>query len=188
MAASTPDPDARRPPSPLNLPLRRCAIGLGSNLGDRWAALVEARARLLEWLPAGSSLLASAPVYESEPVDCAGDAPPFLNTVLLLQVTVDPDNLLNMAQAVERAMGRPDQRGPNEPRVIDVDLLFVGDFCCKEAHLVLPHPRLHLRRFVLQPLVEVAPEERLPGLASPRELLAALADDEPPLRCHAPHW
>jgi len=189
MAASTPDPAVigteTRPTAPAP---RRCAIGLGSNLGDRWAALVEARARLLDWLPAGNSLLASAPVYESAPVGCAEGTAPFLNTVLLLQATVDPDNLLNIAQAVERAMGRPDQRAANEPRVIDVDLLFVGDLCCRETHLILPHPRLHLRRFVLQPLVEVAPDEPLPGLSSPRELLAALASDEPPLQCYAPQW
>lgn len=189
MAESTPDPaDTSAPDQPPGPLARRCALGLGANLGDRWAALVEARARLLDWLPAGSSLLASAPVYESDPVGCPEGSAPFLNTVLLFQATVDPDNLLNMALAVERAMGRPDRREANGPRVIDVDLLFVGDLQCSEAHLILPHPRLHLRRFVLQPLVEVAPDDLLPGLGSPRQLLAALADDQPPLRCYAPHW
>ena len=174
--------------SPEGIAPRRCAVALGSNLGDRFAALVEARARLLEWLPGGSSLLASAPVYESAPVDCAEDAAPFLNTVLLLQVTTDPENLLAMARAVEQAMGRPDRRERNESRVIDVDLLYVGDLCCAEPHLILPHPRLHLRRFVLQPLAEVAPDESLPGLASPRELLDNLMSDETPLQCLARHW
>lgn len=170
------------------IPPRRCAVALGSNLGDRRSALVEARARLLEWLPTGSSLLASAPVYESEPVDCPEDAGPFLNTVLLLEVTTDPENLLAMARAVERAMGRPDRREPNQARVIDVDLLYLGDLCMEQPHLTLPHPRLHLRRFVLQPLSEVAPDDPLPGLASPRELLEQLVSDEPPLRCVASHW
>lgn len=173
---------------PEGIDPHRCAVALGSNLGDRWAALVEARARLLEWLPSGSSLLASAPVYESAPVDCPEDAVPFLNTVLLLRVTTDPDNLLAMARAVEQAMGRRERRERNEPRVIDVDLLYLGGLCCAQPHLTLPHPRLHQRRFVLQPLADVAPDEPLPGLASPSELLARLVSDEPPLHCIASRW
>jgi len=150
----------------------RIALALGSNLGDREAhlqrALVSLRAR-------GVEALARSATYETEPV---GGPPqdPYLNLVALVRTARDPDALLRAALEVEAEAGRV-RTVRDAPRTLDVDVLFHGETVSRAPSLTLPHPRLHERRFVLVPLVDVAPDWRHPILGySARELLARLAD------------
>jgi 2-amino-4-hydroxy-6-hydroxymethyldihydropteridine diphosphokinase len=147
-------------------------IGLGSNLGDRERALSLARARLRQ---AGFAETAASSLYLTEPVG----GPPqdwFLNQVIGGTTTLGPEELMSACLDAERALGR--ERGArNGPRTLDVDLLLYGDVVREGEGLVLPHPRLHERRFVLVPLVEIAPGALHPGQgASARALLARCAD------------
>jgi len=147
-------------------------LGLGGNVGDREANLARARALLGE---GGFSITLASALYETEPVG----GPPqgaFLNQVVGGTTAHSPDALLRACLAIERALGRA-RREPNGPRTLDIDILFYGDAVRKGPGLVLPHPRLSQRRFVLVPLVEIAPLLRHPvlGLTS-CELLARVSD------------
>src|SRR5437773_1511036 len=134
-------------------------IGLGSNLGDRPAALAQALASL----PAqGVQPRLISSLYRTEPVEVV-DQGEFLNQVVGCEVEVAPEDLLRVCLAIERQMGRVRTR-ERGPRTIDLDLLLCGDRVVKERGLELPHPRMHLRRFVLVPLVEIAPAVRHPVL------------------------
>ena len=137
-------------------------IGLGSNLGDRHASLRAAITELSR-LPA-SRLSAVSSIYETDPVDAPPGSPRFLNAAALVETDLPPRELLDNLLQIERRLGR--QREPglrNEPRVIDLDLLFFGQVCMQEPNLTLPHPRMHLRPFVLEPLAEIAPDFRHPS-------------------------
>lgn len=155
----------------------RFGIALGSNLGDRAANLRRGVELLRERVPK-FVLLASAPVYETDPVDCAPDTQAFLNTVIEIEAGCAPPELHAHLQAVESALGRPAVRERNSPRTLDLDLLYADDLVSDAPALILPHPRLHLRRFVLQPLADIRPELVIPGQAvSVSTLLAALSND-----------
>jgi 2-amino-4-hydroxy-6-hydroxymethyldihydropteridine diphosphokinase len=150
--------------------LQRAYVALGSNLGDRAAHLRAALAGLAA-TPGVERVVASA-VYETEPL-----GPPqgrYLNAVVAFDTTRAPHALLARLAELERAAGRV--RGPrNAPRTLDLDLLLVGDACLDEPELVLPHPRLHERAFVLVPLAELAAEVVHPRLGVRiGELLARL--------------
>lgn len=150
----------------------RVGLGLGSNLGDREGFLAAG----LDALRAqGIALARVSALYETEPV---GGPPqgPYLNLVAVGETALGPDEVLAAARRAEEAAGR--QRSvPNGPRTLDVDLLFHGEAVREDASLVLPHPRLHERRFVLVPLSEVAPEWRHPVLGlTASELLARCPD------------
>jgi 2-amino-4-hydroxy-6-hydroxymethyldihydropteridine diphosphokinase len=140
----------------------RAGIAFGSNLGDRLLTLRQARACV-----AASALLAppflASSVYLTSPVDCPPGTEPFLNAVLEAELTGDPVALLRDLRALEHGLGRPESRGRNEPRLIDLDLLYAGDREINTAELVLPHPRISGRRFVLAPLAEIRPGLILPG-------------------------
>jgi len=135
------------------------AIALGSNLGDRERHVADALARIAAI--AGVALLRCSRLRETEPVGGPKQGR-FLNGVVLVETTRTPRELLAELLATERAGGRV-RREKDGPRTIDLDLLFHGDTRCDEGDLVLPHPRLHLRDFVLEPLAEVAPHWRHPG-------------------------
>ncbi len=144
-------------------------LSLGSNLGDRAATL---RAAVAQLEVAGRVLAVSA-LYETQPVDVP-DQPWFLNCVAAIETGKTPRELLQLALRIEGAMGRLRLRDKGA-RKIDIDLVLVGDSVVDEAGLKIPHPSMHLRRFVLEPLVEIAPEARHPVLGkTARELLAAL--------------
>ncbi len=147
--------------------IRRAYIGLGSNVGDRMAML---RAALAE-LPRLGSLCGVSRVYETEPVGYA-EQDNFLNAVVRLDTPLEPEALLAELKTAEARLGRL-PRFLNGPREIDLDLLLLGDVV-RAADPVLPHPRMGERRFVLEPLRDLAPELRIPGRGSVRELLAAL--------------
>lgn len=166
----------------------RFFIALGSNLGDRLDHLRKAAHLMIERLPE-ARLTAAAPVYESAPVDCPEGSGTFLNSVVEVGCRASAHEVLAVLRGIEGDLGRPGRRGRHEPRTIDLDILCAGDLVVKDAELVLPHPRLTERRFVLQPLADIAPGLVLPGLArSMAELLANLAGDEPPLRLVSRDW
>lgn len=150
-------------------------IGLGSNLGDSPTLLRRAR----EELQATRRLLLTrcSPVYRTEPWGKT-DQPWFLNQVCLGVTTLSLHEVLSLLQEVEHKLGRRrEEEEPLGPRPIDLDLLAYDALVYRDAQVEVPHPRLHLRRFVLVPLVDVAPEWRHPVLEKrARELLAKCPD------------
>lgn len=125
-------------------------MALGSNLGDRWTHLRSAAAGLPD-------VLAVSPVYETAPVGGPPGQGFYLNAVVELDTDLDPRELLEVGRALEAAAGR-ERAAPDGPRTLDVDVLLVGDLVVDDHDLVVPHPRLHLRAFVLIPLHDLAPE------------------------------
>ena len=140
--------------------LQPSAFSLGSNLGDRLENLTLARGKCAA-LPQ-TRVVAVSSVYETEPVGAPPGSPFFLNAVLLLETRLAPLELLHAAQSIENELGRV-RSIPNAPRTLDMDLLFVGDLLLDTPELTLPHPRAHLRRFVLAPLAELLPDFVLPN-------------------------
>jgi 2-amino-4-hydroxy-6-hydroxymethyldihydropteridine diphosphokinase len=133
--------------------VRRAFIGLGSNLGDRLAALRQAVAQL----EAGGDVTAVSPLYETEPVGGPEDQGAFLNLVVELATSDSPRQLLARCQALEEAAHRV-RTVRFGPRTLDADVLLVGDLVVDEPDLVVPHARMWERRFVLAPLADLAPE------------------------------
>lgn len=140
----------------------RVGIALGSNLGDKAANLEAARQRLKGISIPGEPFL-QASDYLTEPQNCPPGSPAFCNSVVEISWQGDPLVLLDITQSIERALGRIAKPERNAPRVIDVDLLYFGDETIDMEKLVLPHPRIGERRFVLQPLADIRPELILPG-------------------------
>lgn len=127
-------------------------LGLGSNLGDRRANLAEALRLLSERV----EVVAVSSVYDTAPVG-VGEQPRFLNAVCRIESDVGPLQLLTLAKGIEAGMGR-DLSLRNEPRVIDIDIIFYGDAIIESPELTVPHPRMNERAFVLIPLAEIAPD------------------------------
>lgn len=144
-------------------------LSLGSNMGDRAANL---RAAIRQLDKAGP-VRAISSLYETQPVDVP-EQPWFLNCVAVIETRIPPRELLKFVLSIEAGMGRLRLREKG-PRKIDVDVLLFGDRVLEEPGLKIPHPAMHQRRFVLEPLVEIAPEAVHPVLnKTARELLAAL--------------
>jgi len=153
-------------------------ISLGSNLGDSQQILRAAFARLQGL---SDEPITQSSLWQTAPVDCPPGSPLFLNAVVGLRVRTgeSPETLLKSLQALELEFGRRPKVVLNEPRPLDLDLLAFGAEIRNTPQLVLPHPRAHLRRFVLQPWSELAPDLVLPGqILSVGELLAALPGNE----------
>ncbi len=127
-------------------------LSLGSNLGDRRENLDKA----LDYLSQRTRLVKVSSVYDTEAVGNA-EQPRFLNLVCQLSTRLAPAELLMLAKGIERKLGRQPGKA-NAPRPIDIDILFFGDEVVNSSELVIPHPRLTERAFVLVPLVEIAPE------------------------------
>jgi 2-amino-4-hydroxy-6-hydroxymethyldihydropteridine diphosphokinase len=143
----------------------RAYVGIGANLGNREATIENAIA-LLPGVAAVSEL------RETEPVGVV-EQPPFLNGAVALDTTLSPRELLDTLLAVERVLGR-ERRERWGPRTIDLDLLLYGDEVLHEPGLTVPHPRLHERRFALEPLADLDPELVIPGRGRVSDLLAGL--------------
>lgn len=154
--------------------MSRAYIGLGSNEGER-----------LENLKSGSAALAAADdvvvvgksgVYDSEPVGMT-DQPDFLNAVVAVETTLHPYQMLSLVHKIELDHGR--QRITRwGPRTLDLDILLFGNLEQDDPKLLIPHPRLKVRRFVLEPLLEVDPDIRLPDGTPVKKLLDSLEDSQ----------
>lgn len=154
----------------------RTAVALGSNLGDRLENLRAARRQITELAQVQPPVLSSA-IYETEPVDCEPGASKFMNAVVEFDYEGDLAHLLEQLVHVEEALGRKRDHRENVSRTIDIDLLYCGDRQIDNERLQLPHPRMHRRKFVLQPLADIRPELVLANQRKTvRELLVELEE------------
>ena len=147
-------------------------IALGANLGDP-AATVNAAFAALDQLPE-SRLLAKSALYRTAPVGIANQ-PEFVNAAALIDTTLAPETLLDALLGIEQAFGRV-RAERNGPRTLDLDILLYDDLTLATPRLTLPHPRLHLRAFVLQPLADLAPDLAIPGRGRLAAWLPAVAN------------
>ncbi|MBI3524272.1 MAG: 2-amino-4-hydroxy-6-hydroxymethyldihydropteridine diphosphokinase [Betaproteobacteria bacterium] len=142
-------------------------VALGANLGDPLATIAAAMTALTD-IPA-TRLAATSSLYRTAPVGLKNQ-PDFINAVVALETSIAPHDLLAALFAIEAHFGRS-RSVPNAPRTLDLDLLLYGESILADAQLTLPHPRMHSRAFVLAPLLEIAPDCRIPGLGAARTLL-----------------
>ena len=157
---------------------RLVIIALGSNLSDSQQNILTAMEQLESF---SDSPISISSLWETSPVDCPPDSPKFVNAMvgLIPQENETPLKLLRKLRKLERKFGRRRKKVLNEARPLDLDLIAFGSLTCNTPELILPHPRSHLRRFVLQPLSEIAPKLILPGQGKTvAELLAGLPPDE----------
>lgn len=157
---------------------RLAIISLGSNLGDSKSTLLHALEQLQEF--SDEPVLRSS-LWQTSPVDCPPGSPMFVNAVagFIPRAGETPESLLGKLQGLEKATGRREKKVLNEPRLLDLDLITYGQETRSSPAFTLPHPRAHLRKFVLQPLSEIAPELVLPGQKkSVAELLSELITSE----------
>ena len=174
--------DAHDKLNPENL----CLISLGSNLGNP-VATVQNTFHQLQKISVAPILKSS--LWRSTPVDCPPGSPDFINAAVALEPLENqtPQSLLKKLQALEIQFGRQPKTVLNEPRPLDLDLITFKNVIRDSEYLTLPHPRWHQRRFVLEPLNEIAPTAILPGQTkSVSQLLAALDTGES-LTLHSPH-
>ena len=151
--------------------MTRAFIGLGANLGDRERTLRAAVDALAT--EAGIEVVAVSKLRETQPVG-VGEQPRFLNGAAELETRLGARELLDRLLVVEKRFGRVRTPGEHGPRTLDLDLLLYGDEVIDEPGLTVPHPRLHERRFVLEPLVELAPGLAVPGRGDVESLLSGL--------------
>lgn len=162
------------PSSTFHPPSSLAIVALGSNLGDSAKVVRDAMERLQNF--SDEPVLKSS-LWQTAPVDCPPGSPKFVNAVAGLVPRKDetPESLLKKLHKLEKEFGRAPKKIHNEPRPLDLDLIAFGNEVRHSPELTLPHPRAHLRRFVLQPLSEIAPNLILPGQTrSVAELLAQL--------------
>lgn len=167
--------EGRRSPTE---PGRLAVVALGSNLGDS-SATMQAAMDQLEFLAAAPLLRSS--LWRSAPLDCPPGSPSFINAVVALETAAreTPESLLPKLQAIERRFGRERKGIVNEARTLDLDLISFGNEVRNTPALTLPHPRAHLRAFVLGPLAEILPEfQASTWNATARTLFSALAADQ----------
>jgi 2-amino-4-hydroxy-6-hydroxymethyldihydropteridine diphosphokinase len=161
----------------------RAYVGMGSNLGDRAGHLLLG---VRGMTAAGLPVLRLSSVYETEPVGVVDHQPTYLNMVAELGAPLPPpEGLLRLLLDIERALGRRRER-PLAPRTLDLDLLLYGGELSATESLTLPHPRLHLRRFVLAPLAELIPDARHPMLGATFGALLAAAPGDPRVELWTP--
>ena len=145
-------------------------VGIGANLGDAQANVLDAVRRLA--LLDGTMVVETSGLYRTAPVDSSG--PDYINAVACIDTAFDPFELLAALQDIEQAHGR-ERPYRNAPRTLDLDLLLYGDQIITSESLVVPHPRMHERGFVLAPLAEVAPDLVIPGVGPVHDYLPLVA-------------
>ena len=167
------------------MPVRGALLGLGSNVGDRRANLQAA----VEALPAsGVQVVRCSSTYDTDPVGEVRDQPSFLNACLQVQTALEPLELLDAVKRLEAELGRRSGGRRHGPRVIDIDILLLGEVQMRSERMSLPHQQLLERRFVLVPALELDFEAALPDGRRLADALAALPADEgvrwagPPLK------
>lgn len=166
--ATTLSPDTHRP-------MTVAYVGLGSNLAHPRRQIARA-IRALGRLPR-TRLIAASPNYATAPLDAPMPQPDYVNAVAVLQTRLSAQALLARLHAIEREHGRNRVAGiRNAPRIVDLDLLLFGRLRVRRPRLTLPHPRMHLRAFVLRPLADLDPTVVIPGHGPVRRLLRAVAD------------
>jgi 2-amino-4-hydroxy-6-hydroxymethyldihydropteridine diphosphokinase len=146
-------------------------VGIGANLGDARGNVVDALAPLSA--QPGCRLLAASSLWRTAPIDSSGDD--YINAVAQVDTSLDAHALLKALQAIELQHGR-ERPYRNAPRTLDLDLLLYGDQTIHTPDLLVPHPRMHERAFVLAPLLEVAPDIAIPGHGRAAGLLPAVSD------------
>ncbi|HEU0200913.1 MAG TPA: 2-amino-4-hydroxy-6-hydroxymethyldihydropteridine diphosphokinase [Burkholderiaceae bacterium] len=153
---------------------RRAYIGLGANQGEPDATLAAAVESLKS--VERTEFVAVSPFYRSAPIDASG--PDFLNAVVAVDTELEPYGLLLHLHDIEMVLGRKRRTGgqKNAPRKVDLDLLMLGSLIIRSTPLTLPHPRLHERRFVLRPLLDLDPDATIPGLGPAAAFLERTAD------------
>ena len=158
------------------MPNHLAIIAFGSNLGDSRQTIRRAMDRLQEL---STQPLLRSSLWQTAPVDCPPGSPMFINAVAGLRPRPDetPESLLAKLQSLEKEFGRQLKKVLNEPRPLDLDLIAFGNETRHTGDLLLPHPRAHQRRFVLQPLAEIAPDLIFPGQS---KTVAELLADLPP--------
>ena len=153
-------------------------VALGSNLGNSRQIILDGAARLQNF--SDRPILKSS-LWQTSPVDCPPGSPLFINAVVALVPlkAESPESLFKKLQLLEKEFGRRPKKFPNEPRPLDLDLIAFDMEVRRGPGLTLPHPRAHLRRFVLEPLSEIAPDLTLPGQGKTvAQLLAGLCSNE----------
>jgi 2-amino-4-hydroxy-6-hydroxymethyldihydropteridine diphosphokinase len=161
-----------------HLPSSLAVVALGSNLGDSRQVILKALARIEKF---SNRPVHKSSLWQTSPVDCPPGSAPFVNAVAALAPFADetPESLLHKLRALEKKFGRASKKVLNEPRTLDLDLIAFNVETRHTPELILPHPRAHLRRFVLQPLNEIAPNLILPGQSQTvAQLLAGLPETE----------
>ena len=148
-------------------------IGIGANLGDALANVDDAVARLAA-LPS-TRLIASSSRYRTAPIDSSGDD--YINAVACIDTSLGPQDLLTALQDIELAHGR-ERPYRNAPRTLDLDVLLYGDQVIDTPTLLVPHPRMLERAFVLVPLLEIAPGVAVPGFGPAQQFAGAVADQQ----------
>ncbi|MDO8300343.1 2-amino-4-hydroxy-6-hydroxymethyldihydropteridine diphosphokinase [Lacisediminimonas sp.] len=157
----------------MRLPASTAWIGIGANLGDARANVEQAITAIARLH--GCALVRRSSLYRSAPVDAGGDD--YVNAVLQISTTLAPQDLLQQLMQLETGFGR-ERAYRNAPRTLDLDLLLVDDIELQSELLTLPHPRMHLRAFVLAPLLEVDPDIVIPGIGPAAAMLDATAGQE----------
>ena len=153
--------------------MTKAYVALGANLGNPQKALQAALEDLRQ--TAGVGVTAVSSFYRTAPVESSG--PDYVNAVAEVATTLAASELLHVLQRIENAHGRVRPVGVvNAPRTLDLDLLLFGKDTVATPELTVPHPRMHMRAFVLVPLLEIAPDAVIPGLGAARDYVAATAD------------
>ena len=165
----------------------RTAVALGSNLGDRLGNLRAARKAILGLSNVKPPILSSA-VYQTEPIGCEPGAGKFLNAVVEFEYDRDLARLLEQLIEIEESLGRKRNHPQNISRIIDVDLLYCGQQRINDGRLKLPHPRLHLREFVLRPLADIHPDLLVPGQKKPIQHLLSEIEQSGGVVRYADTW
>lgn len=168
--------------------MHRAGIALGSNLGNKIELMIAARDHVRAMNVPNEPFLQSS-LYVTQPVDCPDGADMYLNAVIEITWASAEEELLLQCHRIEQSLGRIRTLSRCEPRTADVDVLYMDQVVCDTPTMVLPHPRAHLRKFVLQPLSDIRPDLILPGQSlSVAELLGQLQSEEPDPKLVTSEW